>query len=45
MFSVAVKNAVDGPSEWGNSVSIGSGDKIATVHGESSASDILGGEI
>ena len=45
MFSVAVKNAIDGLSEWGESVTIGSGDKIGIVRGESSISDILGGEI
>ena len=45
MFSVAVKNAIDGLSEWGESVSIGSGDEIGIVRGESSISDILGGEI
>ena len=45
MFLVAVKNAIDGLYEWGESVSIGPGDKIGIVHGESSISDILGGEI
>ena len=45
MFSVAVKNAVDGLSGWGESVSIGLGDKIGIVRGELSTSDILGGEI
>ena len=45
MFSVTVKNAIDGLSEWGESVLIGSGDKIGIVRGESSISDILGGEI
>ena len=44
MFSVAVKNAIDGLSEWGKSVSIGSGDEIGIVRGESSILDILGGE-
>ena len=45
MFSVAVKNAVDGLSGWGESVSIDPGDKIGTVRGEPSTSDILGGEM
>ena len=45
MFSVMVKNAIDGLSEWGESVLIGPGDKIGIVRGESSISDILGGEI
>ena len=45
MFSVVVKNAIDGLSEWGESVSTGSGDKIGIVRGESSILDILGGEI
>ena len=45
MFSVMVKNAIDGLSEWGESVSIGPGDKIGIVCGESLISDILGGEI
>ena len=45
MFSVAVKNAIDGLSEWRESVSIGPRDKIGIVRGESSTSDILGGEI
>ena len=45
MFSVTVKNAIDRLSERGESVSIGSGDKIGIVRGESSISDILGGEI
>ena len=45
VFSVTVKNTIDGLSEWGESVLIGSGDKIGIVRGESSISDILGGEI
>ena len=45
VFSVAVKNAVDGLSGWGESVSIDPGDKIKIVHGEPSTSDILGGEM
>ena len=40
-----MKNAIDGLSEWAESVSIGSGDEIGTVCGESSISDILGGEM